>query len=213
MLALGIDIAEQRLDTVLLDSDRQLVGRPEEHTLASVRKLLDEIEPDVIAIDSPSGWSRTGSSRAAERDLHARGIHLYWTPAAPTKNTAWIVTGIRAFEIASEAGYPLYARGPSVHRQAIEVYPHASVAALTGTLPITGSSPTERAWRKLTVRLEALGRHGVRDDRLRTLHHADAALGALTGLLALEGVFAAAGDPDEGVIVVPTRSLPRRFTY
>jgi hypothetical protein len=42
---------------------------------------------------------------------------------------------------------------------------------------------------------------------LRSQDEVDAALAALTGLLALEGEFVAVGDPDEGVIVLPCRTL------
>ena len=37
----------------------------------------------------------------------------------------------------------------------------------------------------------------------------DAALAALTGILALEGSFSTVGDPDEGVILLPVSTLPQ----
>jgi hypothetical protein len=49
---------------------------------------------------------------------------------------------------------------------------------------------------------------GVDAAGLRSMDQVDAALAALTGLLALDGRFSAPGDPTEGVIVVPARSLP-----
>ncbi len=49
---------------------------------------------------------------------------------------------------------------------------------------------------------------GVRTDELASPDRVDAALAALTGLLALDGKRFAPGDPREGVIVVPSASLP-----
>ncbi len=49
---------------------------------------------------------------------------------------------------------------------------------------------------------------GVRIDELTTMDQVDAALAALTGLLALDGKRFAPGDPQEGVIVIPATSLP-----
>ncbi len=47
-------------------------------------------------------------------------------------------------------------------------------------------------------------------DDLRTADQVDAALAALTGILALRGSFIAPGDPDEGLIVLPVIDLPTR---
>src|SRR5439155_264320 len=55
-----------------------------------------------------------------------------------------------------------------------------------------------------------LAAQGVRTAELTTADRVDAALCALTGLLALEGKRFAPGDPKEGVIVLPAASLPAR---
>jgi hypothetical protein len=83
----------------------------------------------------------------------------------------------------------------------VEVFPHASAAVLTGCLPPKGV-------RKRTWRERVLVAHGVTVDDLRNADQVDAALCALTGMLALEGKHFAPGDPKEGVIVLPAASLP-----
>ena len=50
----------------------------------------------------------------------------------------------------------------------------------------------------------------MRTDELTSIDRIDAALAALTGLLALEGKRFAPGDPQEGVIMLPVNTLPAR---
>ncbi len=53
-----------------------------------------------------------------------------------------------------------------------------------------------------------LASHGVDVDGLPTVDRIDAALAALTGVLALEGSASFLGDPAEGVVLVPVAELP-----
>ena len=85
----------------------------------------------------------------------------------------------------------------------MEVFPHASAAVLAGCLPPKGAR--KKDWRTRVLRAQ-----GVATDELTTTDRVDAALCALTGLLALGGKRFAPGDPKEGVIVLPTVSLPAR---
>jgi hypothetical protein len=96
--------------------------------------------------------------------------------------------------------HPRY-RGGSVKGTAIEVFPHATAVVLAGVLPPPGVS--KREWRRAV-----LSQQGVDVGGLRSIDQIDAALAALTGLLALERRFSAPGDPREGQIVVPSASLP-----
>jgi hypothetical protein len=68
-------------------------------------------------------------------------------------------------------------------------------------LPARGASKKE--WRTSVLR-----DCRIATAPLTTLDLVDAALAALTGLLALRGDFTAVGEPDEGVIVVPVRPVP-----
>ncbi len=61
---------------------------------------------------------------------------------------------------------------------------------------------------KETFRRDVLRAAGVPEDELPTADRVGAALGALTGLIALDGLYSAAGDPSEGAILVPVASVP-----
>jgi poly(3-hydroxybutyrate) depolymerase len=74
---------------------------------------------------------------------------------------------------------------------------------LAGCLP-------PREVRKATWRAAVLQTAGVAGEALRSPDQIDAALAALTGLYALAGRTTALGDPTEGVIVLPARTLPSR---
>ena len=43
----------------------------------AVALVLGELQPAVVCIDSPSGWSISGPSRLAERELHPLGISAF----------------------------------------------------------------------------------------------------------------------------------------
>jgi hypothetical protein len=103
---------------------------------------------------------------------------------------------------ALEPAFPRYRAG-SVKGTSIEVFPHASAVVLAGCLPPKGIAP--HAWRRHVLRSQ-----GVDARVLRSGDQVDAALAALTGILALDRRFSAPGDPREGQIVVPAATLPAR---
>ena len=201
-VALGVDVSLRRgLDVVLLDADRRLVGTPRLRVAPDeLGEVASELRPDVIAIDSPPGPARTGRSRAGERALLAMGIHCYFTPSDPERYArpfyGWVREGERAFAAVAAAGYPLYRGGRTVRRRALEVFPHATAVLLGGDPAL---AKRERRWRVLES-------CGVDTAELRSTDQLDAALAALTGLLALEGRSTALGDPAEGVVVIPSSS-------
>ena len=108
--------------------------------------------------------------------------------------------GFEVFAQAAAAGFPAYSAG-SPRGKSLEVFPHATAVVLAGCLAPTGVR--KHAWRAGVLRAR-----GVRTDELGSPDRIDAALAALTGLYALEGKRFAPGDPREGVIVVPSASLP-----
>lgn len=211
VLALGVDVSVVRgLDTVLLDERRRLLATNRNQRPSDLGPLIAAHRPEVVCIDSPPAFGRTGRSRLAERELLRLGIHSYATPSEDTDRPFydWMRVGHECFAEAEDAGFPLYRSGETVLGHAIEVFPHASAVILAGRLPAArrSRSVTKRAWREAV-----LLRNDVPTHSLRSLDQIDAALGALTGLLALEGSFTAIGDPNEGVIVLPSRTIPARF--
>jgi predicted nuclease with RNAse H fold len=204
--ALGIDVGVRKgLDLVLLDDGLIPVETRRRVTVEDLPDLIRELGPDVVAIDAPPQWGiHSGASRITERELRAFGIQCYGTPSDPSaaENAfyEWMTVGFRVFAAAETCGFRRYDAGPA-KGCVMEVFPHASAVVLAGALPPVGM-------RKREFRLEVLRGQGVDPEPLRSMDQIDAALAALTGLYALGGDCFAPGDPREGVIVLPSRSLP-----
>lgn len=207
MEALGIDVGVGKgMDLVLLDRDLVLLRVVSHVPIERLGALLDEMRPDVVAIDSPPAWAPSGKSRMTERILAERNIHAFNTPSAAhgqgNRFYRWMEVGFEVFRVAEAHGFARYRSGEP-RGTAMEVFPHASATVLAGALPPKGT--TKRAWRVGVLRA-----HGVVTGGLTTTDRVDAALCALTGLLALQGKRSAPGDPKEGVIVLPVTALPAR---
>lgn len=205
MRSLGIDVGVGKgLDVVLLDERLVPLHVASRVRVRDVTRLIGELRPDVIAIDSPPRWAASGRSRRTERELAALNISSFNTPseAHGTGNRffAWMEVGFEVFAQAAAAGFPAYAAG-NPRGQALEVFPHATAVVLAGCLAPKGAR--KHVWRTAVLRAQ-----GVRTDELASADRVDAALAALTGLYALEGKRFAPGDPREGVIVVPSAALP-----
>lgn len=205
MRALGIDVGVSKgLDVVLLDERLVPLHVSSRIAVRDVERLILELRPDVVAIDSPPRWAPSGRSRLTERQLAALNISSFNTPSEAhgkgNRFFAWMEVGFEVFAQAAAAGFPAYAAG-TPRGKALEVFPHASAVVLAGCLAPKGAR--KHAWRGAVLRAQ-----GVRTDELASADRIDAALAALTGLYALEGKRFAPGDPREGVIVVPSASLP-----
>jgi hypothetical protein len=210
--AIGIDVGGERvkhLDVVVMDVDRQISAVGSRVPVAKLAALLADHRPDVVCIDAPPAWAPIGArSRMTERELRLLGIQAYYTPdkAAGEANAFydWMRNGMAAFRAAERAGFPVYRAG-KIAGHALEVFPHASATVLAGCLPPgRQSTTTKRAWRAGVLRAQH-----VPTSQLQTLDQVDAALAALTGLVALElGDPFAPGMPEEGRIVLPARVVP-----
>lgn len=212
MRAIGIDVGGERrkhLDVVVMDADRQIAAVGSRVPVNRLGALLADHRPDVVCIDAPPAWAPTGSrSRTTERELKLLGIQAYYTPDKTSGEANafydWMRNGMAAFRVADRAGYPVYRAG-QIAAHALEVFPHASATVLAGCLPPSRQSASaKRAWRAGVLRAQH-----VPTAQLQTLDQVDAALAALTGLLALElrDPFAP-GMPEEGRIVLPARVVP-----
>jgi predicted nuclease with RNAse H fold len=199
-VAVGVDVSEARgLDVVVLDPRRVVVGAWRRQAPADLERVLRELGPAVVAIDSPPAWGTTGACRPAERAIRRLGMGIFATPSDPAAFDhpfyRWMVAGFAAFEAAAAAAGFVYHRGRGpVAGRALEVFPHATALRLGGD-PTLGP---KRVWRSAV--LEAVG---VDCSRLRSMDAIDAALAAFTGLLALDGRCEALGDETDGVIVIP----------
>jgi predicted nuclease with RNAse H fold len=209
--ALGIDVGGRRkgLDVVSMDERRVPMSILGGVRVRDVGRLIDELTPDIVAIDSPPGWAGTGNgSRDTERQLRALNLKAFNTPSRERGHGRpfyeWMEVGFEVFRISARHGFPRYRAGDPA-RTAIEVYPHATAAVLAGCLRPDGIG--KKAWRAGILRAQR-----VRVDGLRTADQVDAALAALTGLMALDGKhFAPSLDPGEGAIVLPSWTPPMPF--
>lgn len=199
-VAVGVDVSAARgLDVVALDGTRAIAGGPwRRQTPADLERTLRDLAPAVVAIDSPPAWGTSGACRPAERAVRALGMGIFATPSDPAMFDhpfyRWMVAGFAAFVAADAAGFAYYRGVGPVTSRTLEVYPHATAVRLGGD-PTRGS---KRVWRSAV--LDAMG---VDPGPLRSVDAVDAALAALTGLLALEGRCEALGDEADGVIVIP----------
>jgi predicted RNase H-like nuclease len=209
---LGIDVGgEQRkhLDVVVMDADRQIAAVGSRVPVQRLRHLIEDHRLDIVCVDGPPAWAPAGKrSRLAERELKLLGIQAYYTPDRVVGESnifyAWMRNGMAAFRAADRSGFPTY-RGGRLARSTIEVFPHASATVLAGCLaPARQTAAAKRAWRAAILRAAH-----VPTAQLRTLDQVDAALCALTGIMALDiGDPFAPGAPDEGRIVLPARVVP-----
>jgi predicted nuclease with RNAse H fold len=195
-------VAEARkgLDLVALACAGSIAESAGRLSLQETVDLVLALRPATVCIDSPSGWALSGKSRLAERQLASIGIQSYRTGTDPGQHAfyTWVRVGISLFERLADT-YPLY-RGGELKGHAAEVFPHATAALLAGQLP--------DAARKTTFRREVLHHYGISERSLPTVDRVDAALAALTGLIALGGCHTRVGDPNEGVILLPVDDLP-----
>jgi predicted nuclease with RNAse H fold len=211
--ALGIDVGQHHHDAVLLDG-RSVARAPLRFSDPSrLEGLLEDWCPEVVAIDSPPRFAPSGASRSAERALHRRGIRIFPCPSAERAEGKaffdWMRVGFDLFAVAAKAGFEVGLNSSDVRGRAVEVYPHGSAVTLRGARPAAGtlrSSHGKRAWRA-----QVLADHGVHVGAGCTVHQVDAAVAAFTGVRALEGAASGVGLPEEGVIVVPVRSLRDRY--
>ena len=95
-LSVGIDVAARRgCDVVALPDD--LVARPigRVHTADELTALLDDLRPDVVAIDAPPCWAPDGGPRRCERELQQLGVSIFVTLETFPHATAIALLGRR----------------------------------------------------------------------------------------------------------------------
>ena len=164
---------------------------------AIVKWCLDH-KADMVAVDAPCLWSKTDSSRLAERELGKQGIHCYATPtrehALPRDFYKWVFNGERLYKCL-EAQYPLFDGKRRDGLVCFETFPHAVVCAMAGR--IISAKP------KAKVRRSALQNRGYDDGSLPNIDFVDAALCEVTAEGLWKGNYQTYGDPTEGFIVVP----------
>jgi predicted nuclease with RNAse H fold len=162
--------------------------------------------------------------RVSEYELRRRGIYVTNTPADTHRLSDWVIEGWRLYDQLRAAGFADYpAAGP---RRLFETYPYAAFTVLVGSRPYPKTGLEGRLQRQLILfdmgvgvpdpmlALEELTEHRLRTGQLHltSLHthdELDALVSAYTAFLLdhqPENVIAV-GDPAEGQILIPARSL------
>lgn len=92
-------------------------------------------EAEVVAVDAPCQWSKSGSSRFVERELGKYGIGCFATPsrdrALKSNFHKWVLNGERLYQSLANQ-YPLFVGERSDGHTCIETFPHAVVCAMAG---------------------------------------------------------------------------------
>jgi len=159
----------------------------------------------VVAVDAPCGWSQTGSSRLAERELELLGkkIYCFATPSRERAETHekkfydWVFNGERLYGLLVN-DYPLFNGERREGPACIETFPHAIVCALAGQVV---SARTKSKVRRATLR-----NRGCDDSKLPNIDFVDAALCAVAADEFRKDKYQPFGNSEEGIIVVPARA-------
>lgn len=168
--------------------------------------------PAAVAVDAPQGLRRprAGSGdRACDAALRAAGLPVYRVPdrgqAAALGPRHWMAVGRELFALLRGRRYgyepppaggspPVLAPAPAL----LEVYPHASFAALLGGVP-----PAKGTRRGQWARVRLLRACGVAWDEFFDHDSLDALVAALTAWRFLNGQACALGDEREGLVWLP----------
>ncbi len=201
----GIDVGGRRkgFHAVALRGDLFL-GKMAAADPAEIVTWCHDHKATVVAVDAPCGWSNTGSSRLAERELKVSGKQIYCF-STPTRQRAenhkkrfydWVFNGEKLYQLLAP-NYPLFNGERWNGLACIETFPHAIVCALT--------SRVESAKPKGTVSRKALRERGFDLASLTNIDFVDAALCAVAANEFRKGNYHSFGNREEGFIVVPLR--------
>lgn len=158
--SLGVDVSAGRgLDLILLEAAKPPKSYPHVE-IDGLLKIVDEVNPSIVAVDSPPRWCIAGRSREAQRQLARFCIHSYAVPVDPGDHPfySWMRAGFEVFARLSPA-YPLYLSGPTLLGHSLEVFPHASAVGLAGSLPPPG--PRKIEWRRRVLSQRGLLTDGL----------------------------------------------------
>ncbi len=160
-------------------------------------------EAKIIAVDAPSGWSQSGPSREAEKNLRIAGekIHCFSTPTkdrvhAHTKGFYdWVFNGKKLYQELISHSYPLFDGENRPGPLCFETFPHAIVCAIEGRVV--------KAKPKTLTRRAVLRKLDYDDSCLPNIDFVDAALCAIAAEKFRHGRVTRFGRQDEGFIVIP----------
>lgn len=208
----GIDVGGRRkgFHAIAIDSAGAVSGRLASGDPKEIVAWCAEFGARLVAVDAPCTWSIDGRSRPAEVALKNASIQCFSTPtreaalAHTTDHFGWMLNGERLFQ-ALAPSFPLSFAAAVAGPGSIETFPQAVACALAGV--------RVSARRKGTVRRDLLRRQGLDLALLTNIDFVDAALCAVAARCVLSGSARSYGEPQSGLIWVPSsRECPERAT-
>jgi len=169
---------------------------------AEILEWCLHLKARIVAVDAPCGWSQSGPSRKAERDLKLgeKKIQIFATPtraqalAHKKRFYDWVFNGERLYKLLVPR-YPLYDGKRRKGQCCFETFPHGIVCALAGRIVVTKPKATNR--RKVLIA------RGYDVSYLANIDYIDAALCAVAAEEFRQCHFTPFGREDEGFIVLP----------
>lgn len=207
-LVVGVDVGglAKGFHAVALRNQR-VTDKVHVEAAREIRDWCSSIGATTVGIDAPCRPSLEGYGRAAERALAGERIFSFLTPTHDVAVTkafyAWMLHGWELYGLL-EPNYPLFTGGPIIGRTCFETFPHAVACALAGEVV--------SAKKKRVVRRALLRGAGVDDSALSNIDEVDATLCALAANSLKRNAFRSYGDPLDGLIVVPLKSVGVRAT-
>lgn len=157
-------------------------------------------DAEIVAIDAPCAWARSGGSRLCERSLHVNGVTIqcFKTPERASAQGrdfyGWVFNGEQLYR----SLLPHYRLFDGVRRSGktiFETFPHLVACALAGR--VIPAKP------KSTTRRRLLREQGYDVAPLANIDCVDAALCAVTAERFAQDRTISFGTPDEGFILAP----------
>jgi len=186
----------------------------------------EEIRQKLIPPPRPARWT---NYRVAEYELRRRNITIPQTSTQENQCPRWMQMGFKIFQRLNKLGYHPFPND-NTQNQYLEVYPHASFTTLLGKIPYPKHSLEGRLQRQLVLYeydlnvsdpmrfLEEITRHRILTgslpmDLLLSAEELDALVAAFSAWRVINhpDQTTSVGDPQEGLIYIPTGELKSRY--
>ena len=158
-------------------------------------------DAEIVAIDAPCAWARSGGSRLSERSLQMDGatIQCFKTPERTSATGrdfyGWVFNGEKLYRSLLQH-YRLFDGMRRPGKTVFETFPHLIACALAGR--VIPAKP------KATTRRRLLREQGYDDTPLANIDYVDAALCAVTAERFAQDRTIGFGTQDEGFILAPS---------
>jgi predicted RNase H-like nuclease len=148
----GIDVGGEREGFHAVALRNRIFGKTTSRHAAEIVDWCLACDAKIVAVDAPCGWSKSTSSREAERDLKLgeERIHCFATPtlaqalAHRKRFYDWVFNGDRLYRELTRH-YNLFAGNRRTGTVCFETFPHAIVCALSGrVVPAKPKVPNRR---------------------------------------------------------------------